>query len=123
LGSLLALLAALYEDNVRAVVARSGLISYLSVLQDRFCYVPQEIIVPGILESADITDIVAAIAPRAVFLEGFVDGKDRLLSTSDMENELRAAVTAYRGAPSQLLIREQAGKTDLASWLAGQLSQ
>ena len=123
LGSLLALLAALYEDNVRAVVARSGLISYLSVLQDRFCYVPQEIIVPGILESADIADIVAAIAPRAVFLEGFVDGKDRLLSTSDMENELRAAVTAYRGAPSQLLIREQAGKTDLASWLAGKLSQ
>jgi hypothetical protein len=122
LGSLLALLTALYEDHVRAVVARSGLISYLSVLQDRFCYVPQEIIVPGILESADIADIVAAIAPRAVFLEGFVDGKDRLLSTSDMESELRAAVTAYRGAPSQLLIREQAAKTDLASWLAEQLS-
>ncbi len=123
LGSLLALLTALYENNVKAVVARNGLISYLSVLQDRFCYVPQEIIVPGILESADIVDIVAAIAPRAVFLEGFVDGKDRLLSTTDLESQLRAAVAAYSGAPSQLLVREQAGNADLASWLAGQLSQ
>jgi len=58
-----------------------------------------------------------------VFLEGFVDEKNRLLSSSDMESELRAAVAAYRSGPSELLIREQAGKTDLASWLAEQLSQ
>jgi hypothetical protein len=123
LGSLLALLAALYEDDVRAVAVRRGLVSYLSVLKDRFCYVPQDVIVPGILESADIVDVIAALSPRAVFLEGFVDGRDRSLSTSELEGELRAALAVYRGAPSQLVVREQAAELELATWMAGQVSR
>jgi len=123
LGSLLALLAALYEDDVRAVAVRRGLVSYLSVLKDRFCYVPQDVIVPGILESADIVDVIAALSPRAVFLEGFVDGRDRSLSTSELEGELRAALAVYRGAPSQLVVREQAAEPELATWMAGQVSR
>jgi dienelactone hydrolase len=123
LGSLLALLAALYEDDVRAVAVRRGLVSYLSVLKDRFCYVSQDVIVPGILESADIVDVIAALSPRAVFLEGFVDGRDRSLSTSELEGELRAAPAVYRGAPSQLVVREQAAEPELATWMARQLSR
>ena len=65
LGSVLALMVALYENDVRAVAARGGLVSYLSMLQDRFCYVPQDVVVPGILETADVGDIVSALAPRA----------------------------------------------------------
>src|SRR5215831_5041889 len=83
LGSLLAVLTALYEDNVHAVVARGSLASYLSVLQNRFCYVPQDVIVPGLLESADVSDILAALAPRAVLLEGPVDGRNRPLTEAE----------------------------------------
>jgi cephalosporin-C deacetylase-like acetyl esterase len=66
LGGLLALLAALYEDRIRAVAVRHGLASYLSILDDQFAYVPNDIIVPSILEVGDINDIAAALAPRAL---------------------------------------------------------
>jgi dienelactone hydrolase len=122
-GSLLAMLTALYEDNVRAVAARGGLVSWLSVLRDRFCYVPEDVIIPGILETADITDVVAALAPRAVLLEGLVDGRDRRLSVSSMEDELANALAAYRRVPSRLLIRERLPEPELSMWMLKQLSQ
>lgn len=78
LGGLLALMTALYEDGVQAVAVRRGLSSYLSVLDDRFCYVPQDAVVPGILEAADLGDIASALAPRGVRLEGLVDGRNRV---------------------------------------------
>ena len=131
MGGLLALLTSLYDDEVLAVAARSGLISYRSVLQDRFCYVPLDIIVPGILESADLVDVVAALAPRAVLLEGLVDGKDRTVSLAGATTELHAAIAAYTGAPSRLIIRDNArdhvrdhaAEPGLAAWIAATLSR
>ena len=122
IGSLLALLTALYEDNVRAVAARGGLVSYLSVLQDRFSYVPQDVIVPGILESADIPDLIAAIAPRAELIEGGVDGRDRPLSPSEMQEQLRPVITDGKGTP-ELLVRGRGAKPELAEWIASHLEK
>jgi hypothetical protein len=123
LGSLLALLTALYEDDVRAVAARGGLVSYLSVLQDRFSYVPEDVIVPGILETADIGDIVAELAPRAVLLEGFVDARDRGLTEPELDLELRPGLGKAQSVPSRLLVRERSTSAGLADWLDGQLSR
>jgi len=117
LGSLLALLAALYENNVRAVAVRGGLVSYLSMLQDRFCYVPQDVIVPGILETADVGDLVAALAPRAVLLERLVDGRNRRLTAA----EAHAQLQAQSGA--RVLLREGPAEPPLAAWMAAQLSR
>ncbi|MEK7408527.1 MAG: acetylxylan esterase [Acidobacteriota bacterium] len=90
LGALLALFTALYEDRLYAVAALRGLASFLSVLGDRFCYVPLDVIVPGILEAGDIPDLIAALAPRAVLHEASVDGRN---------------------------IRVDAVRTDVAGWL------
>ena len=122
-GNLLALLTALYEDHVQAVAVHGGLVSFLSVLKDRFCYVPQDIVVPGILESADIADVVAALSPRAVLLESLVDGRNRLLLPAELEGEFGVARAAYRNTPSHLAVREQTDKSGLASWMAQQASQ
>jgi cephalosporin-C deacetylase-like acetyl esterase len=123
LGSLLVLLTALYEDNVRAVAARGGLVSYLSVLEDRFCYVPQDVIIPGILETADISDIVATLAPRAVLLEGFVDGRNRQLTEFELNLQLRPSFGTAQSIPSRLIVRESSAPAGLATWLDGQLSR
>ena len=120
-GGLLALLTALYDDEIRGVAVRGGLISYRSVLQDRFCYVPLDAVVPGILESADIPDVVAALAPRAVLLEGLVDGKNRTVAAAGAATELRAAVSGYREQPSRLIIRDHAAEPGLAAWIAAAL--
>jgi hypothetical protein len=78
LGALLALFVAHFESGVRAVAARGGVTSFLSVLEDRFCYVPLDVIVPGILEAADVPDVIAALKPRPVLVDGSVDGRNRL---------------------------------------------
>src|SRR5262249_30976709 len=69
LGAHLALLAALYEDDIRAVVATGGLAGYLTVLESAFTYVPMEDVLLGVLRTGDIADIAAALAPRPLVLE------------------------------------------------------
>ena len=78
LGGLLAILAALYEDSVKAVAVRRGLSGYVSILEDNFPYVPSDIIVPDSAEGGDLPDVVAALGPRPVLLTEMVDGKNRL---------------------------------------------
>ena len=95
--------------------------SYRSVLRDPFCYVPLDAIVPGMLESADIPDLVAALAPRAVLLEGVVDGKDRKVGADRAANEFRSASAAYKEAPSRLTIRDHVAEPNLPAWIAAQL--
>ena len=100
LGSLLVLLAGLYEDSVTAIAARGGLVSFLSVLEDRFSHIPEDVVIPGILEVADVSDIIDAQAPRPVLLERSVDGRNRLDRYSDAS-----------------------AKTDLGPWLVTQCSR
>ncbi len=111
LGSLLALLIAFYEDSVKAVAVRGGLVSYLSVLQDRFTYVPMDAIVPGVLEVGDLPDIVSALAPRSVLIEESVDGRNQLVSE---EKVRKIFSTALVRAPGDL---------GGVAWLAAQLSR
>jgi hypothetical protein len=90
LGGLLALLCALYEDNVRALAIEGGLESFASILEDRFAYVPSDVIIPGILQAGDLGDVVKALAPRPVLLENLRDGRNRVV---------RHAVEAPKPAP------------------------
>jgi hypothetical protein len=115
LGQLAVLLTALYEENIRAVATRRGLISFLSVLRDRFCYVPRDVIVPGILEAGDVADVVGALAPRSVLLEGLVDGRNRLLEPPEWDQDLETAIEANRAAQGRLVVRRSSA--DLAQWL------
>jgi cephalosporin-C deacetylase-like acetyl esterase len=80
LGGLLAALAGLYQEDVHAIAVQGGLTGFLSVIEDRFAYVPGDVIVPGILECGDIGDVIAALAPRAVLVRGSVDGRNRRVS-------------------------------------------
>jgi hypothetical protein len=121
LGSLLVLLTALYEDDVRGVAARGGLASYRSVLEDPFCYVPQDVIVPGILEIADIGDIVAAVTPRPTLIEGFVDGRDRRLTESESKLQLWQGLGPAPSDASRLMVRESSASAELGAWLNRQL--
>jgi len=97
-------MAGVYEDHVDAIAARGGLTSFLSVLEDRFCHVPEDVVVPGILQTADVPDIIEAQSMRPVLLERFVGGRNR------------PARPAVNGAPG-LTIREATSDGELAQWL------
>jgi cephalosporin-C deacetylase-like acetyl esterase len=122
LGGLLAILSALYEDRVRAVAVRSGLVSYFSILGDRFAYVPQDIVVPGILQWGDLPDVAAALAPRPLLLEGLVDGRNRLVAESLLRQQLEPLWETYKkaGAPPPTIRVKQAIE-GLAEWFLAHL--
>ena len=118
LGGLLALLGGLYEDKVCAIAARRGLAAYSSVLEDQFAYVPNDIVVPGILDVADVADIAAALAPRPFLVENFVDGRNRVVETRELRERFGLVYHSYREAPAQLRVRESSQEPSLVQWLA-----
>jgi len=121
LGGLLALLGALYEDGVRAVVARRTLAGYQSVLRDRFCYVPHDAIVPGALTAGDLGDVAAVLAPRPLRLEGLVDGRNRVMALEDVQQIFEPTLQAYRATANKLLLAPADGG-NIADWLVKSLT-
>ncbi|MGI8958328.1 MAG: acetylxylan esterase [Bryobacteraceae bacterium] len=123
LGGLLSILGALYEDRVRAVFVRGGLVSCASILDDAFSYVPGDVIVPGILEVGDLPDVMAAIAPRPLLLRDVIDGKNRSLPATPLSSSLALVINAYRASPGRLEIQGGGISGDPSEWLRKQLSE
>jgi cephalosporin-C deacetylase-like acetyl esterase len=121
LGGLMALLGGLYEDSFRAVAARRGLVSYSSILEDQFAYVPNDIIVPGILEVGDVADMASALSPRPLLIENSVDGRNRVVREANLHDRFAQVFQAYRESPGQLRIRSESEHPNLVLWLAQQL--
>ena len=121
LGGLLAVLAALYEADVRAIAVRGGLIGYSSILEDAFAYVPADIIVPGLLEVGDLSDFEAALAPHAVLLENQIDGKNRVVPLAAEHQELRPVFDAYRDVPANFELRASQQSSSIPEWLIAHL--
>ena len=117
LGGLLALLGALYEDDIRAVYIQGGLVSFADVLKSQFVHIPHDVVIPGAIPAGDISQIVLAIAPRPVQLSGTVDGLNRLLPKETVMEQYRAAREAYQqlGKGDSLDITDAASA---AEWLS-----
>jgi len=97
-GALLSLLLALFEDKADNVTSRLGLVSYRSILDSPFVQVPHKAIIPGVLREGDLPDLVDALAPREVALEGPVDGRGRLVPVANVEAAYEAARRTYTQA-------------------------
>jgi len=123
LGGLLAVLGALYDGKVRTVAVQGGLSSFLSILDDNFAYVPADVIVPGILEAGDITELDSGLAPHPLLLQGLVDGRDRLVPAAHLESDLAPVYSAYRNSASATLaIRQGENGAHIATWFLNHLS-
>lgn len=124
LGGLLALLGALYEDDVRAVLARGGLSDYQSLLGDPFTYIPFDAVVPGVLTVGDLPDLAAVVAPRRLRFEGLVDGQNRRVPADRLSRTYALAVAAYKAAghADRLLVEPRAAPP-VAEWLAAGLRE
>jgi dienelactone hydrolase len=98
LGGLLALLTALYEDDVRAVYVRGGLSSFRSVFELPLVYIPHDVVVPGLLTAGDVEDVTAALAPKAVRLDHMVDGLNRAVPPEQLQAQYARAQAVYQQA-------------------------
>jgi dienelactone hydrolase len=122
MGGLLAILGALYEPDIRAVAAVGGLSDFRSVLQSPFCYLPHDVIVPGILTCGDIPDFAAHLAPRPLLIWKPVDGQNRLLDEAHMQKVFTPTRNAYAKRPAALTLSNDS-KLNLADWFIEQLTK
>ena len=95
LGGVLALLGALFDDNIARVYVNGGLSGYQSVLEHDTVYIPHDVVVPGALTAGDLCDVAAALAPRPVALSKLVDGRNRRMTTDAMRREYAPAIANY----------------------------
>jgi cephalosporin-C deacetylase-like acetyl esterase len=124
LGTTLALLAALFEDNVQAVYGRRGLAGFVTLLDSRFLYVPHDAVVPGALTAGDLCDVAAAVAPRPLRLADLVDGGNRRVSAERLARTYTPTRAAFESAKTldRLFIDQAAGEpVEAARWLLKQL--
>lgn len=94
-GGVLALLAGLYEDSVRAVYTRGGLTGFRDVLRSHLVTIPHDVVVPGALEAGDLSAVTKALAPRPVRQDLLVDGSNRR-ATADAGSPIAWIVAALK---------------------------
>lgn len=126
-GDILALLAAMFDDNISAVYLHNNLLGYRSVLDSWMMYVPHDIIVPGALTAGDLRDIAATIAPRPLLMRGCVDALNRRVDAERVNRVYTPTIDAYKQAHASdaLRIDAEAEETDdpatVATWLTQRL--
>jgi len=98
LGGLLALLGTLFDDDIERVYVSGGLSSFQSVLTSPHVYIPHDVVVPGVLTTGDLADVVAALAPRPVRMDGLVDGLNRHLPVTAVRRHYQPASDSFRDA-------------------------
>jgi dienelactone hydrolase len=118
LAGLLALLAALYEEDVRAVYVHGGLAGFESVLTKHLVLIPHDAVVPGALTAGDLCDLVAALAPRRIRLEGMVDGWNRTLSAPDLASAYQPTAASYRASGAAAQFSFSTERTFCVHWVA-----
>jgi dienelactone hydrolase len=124
LGGILAMLGALFEDDIRAVVARGGLSSYRSLLDGPYVAIPFDTVVPGVLTTGDLADLAASLAPRPLRIEGLVDGLNRKVSAEILARTYAPALQAYERAWEQnrlRLLADEASGNGGPDWLLAAL--
>lgn len=121
-GGMLALLAALYDDDIAAVAVDGGLATYLDVLPHYQVYIPHDAMVPGALTCGDWCDVAAALAPRPLRMQHMVDGLNRPIQVQRLNSLYEPAAARYCATAAadrlQLLGAGEAEAAGLARWLA-----
>ena len=103
---------------MKVVYAQNGLVSYQSVLESPFVYLPHDAVVPGALTAGDLCDVARALAPRPLRIETPVDGLNRRASAETLSNAYQSTSVRYGAFPSKKRLRcSPSLRTMYAGWL------
>ena len=119
MGGLLALLGALYEDDVNAVFVSGGLASYRPVLAHFAVLVPHGDSVPGAPTAGDLCDLAGALAPRSLHIEAMVDAMNRPVSGDALREEYAPTARGYASRPQTFTIGDS--RSSPAGWILDHL--
>lgn len=121
-GALLALLAALHEDQVAAIVVRGAVYAFQSALETPDCSLPADVVLPDLLTIADLSDLVAAVAKQPVRIQGLVDGRNRPVTKRQILDAWRPSTSTSALPPiEQMLDNAQEDLAPTVEWLVTKL--
>jgi hypothetical protein len=119
LGGLLALIGALFEDDVRAVYIAGGLVDYHSILTHYAVLIPHGSSVPGTLTAGDLCDLAGSLAPQPLRLEAMVDHRNQVRKADEVKKAYAPAVRAYAEQSKALSFADE--RSSAAAWLLEQM--
>jgi len=99
------------------VSARGGLLSFQSLLESPFVYVPHDVIIPGALTAGDLADLAAALAPRPLQLAELVDGQNRRVTADEAAAVLEPVRREYGTNADRRLSLPGPDAESVAPWL------
>jgi cephalosporin-C deacetylase-like acetyl esterase len=94
-GTLPLLYTAVLDSRIRKVMLNGMLTSYESVVNSKLHRRVLEGVVPEMLRSYDLPDLVAALAPRDVWIIGATDPLGHELPANDVKTEYHRAIDAF----------------------------
>ncbi len=89
-GAIPLLHAAAMDERIRKIAVEGMLASYQTVIQQRIHRQIFEQVIPGVLRSYDLPDVVAAIAPRQVWIVNGVNALGQRMKLAEMKKQYAA---------------------------------
>jgi hypothetical protein len=87
---------AVLDPRLKKVVLEGGLVSYEAVEKYRIQRGIMENVIPGVLKAYDLPDLVAALAPREVWIVDPLDPLGYRLGLAKIRGQYAGAVEAYK---------------------------
>ena len=97
---------AVVDERIKELALDAMLVSYESVVTHRIHRNIYESLVPGALKVYDLPDLVAAMAPRPVWIVDAVDPVGQPVGVEDVRRDYSRSLEAYQavGAPTAIHI-------------------
>lgn len=103
-GALVLLHEAALDPRISALALDHMLVSYQSVVTHRLSHDIYESVVPGVLKAYDLPDLVAAVAPRPVWLVDAVDPLGHEARLEETRQQYARSFEAYKALGAEAVI-------------------
>ena len=100
-GAVPMLYAAVLDNRIRRLALEGMLVSYDSVVTHRIQRLIFEQVVPSALKSFDFPDLIAALAPRPVWVVNAANGLAHSVPTTELRNAYAGASRAFKAASAE----------------------
>ena len=100
-GALALLHEAVLDERIRGVALDHMLASYQSVVTHRVHRDIYESVVPGVLKAYDLPDLVAAMAPRPVWLVDAVDAVGKAVPLEEARKQYSRSIGAFKASGAE----------------------
>jgi pimeloyl-ACP methyl ester carboxylesterase len=117
-GAASVLYAATLDERLKKIVLEKMLASYQTIVDQKIHRQVFENVVPSVLRFYDLPDLIAALAPREVWLVNPVDAMGNMVQSRQAESKYTFAQQAFRltSQPDRLHFRNRGTETILQAY-------